>query len=453
MRRPLLMAAIGWTVIFLTFVGYLDFEPGMQKLIQISDYLMTFHVGGYVIAHGLLSVLYPPADSTAFAKMAFDNLAHQVLPEMPASSVAEFMYMPLAAAVFAPLSYLPLNISLFVWQLLSIISLFLGMHLTWLSAANSGGTYGADVAPNVVPDVVAGASAEPPGFVTTITRLLGSFGLLPVCLTIWIGQVGLVFGLLPLACGYYLLCNRRPFLAGLVWALAIFKPQFLVPAFVVLSVLLLRKQFRCIAGVASGLLMIMVINLLVFGPELTAGWLGCLKVSDVVYSNPHSGVATHIATSLPRTLLLMAATKNIAVKPVVYGLAGVLLLSALVVIWKSHKARVFREELSLHFAFLIGIFVTPLVMPHFFFYDYCLFALSAPLAFAPSWPASIRRGIRAVVVSTWLLVDVYAVVVLVAHQFAIPLVFMLGMLVMYLALAGAEVRLNKIPQGSSVTRE
>ncbi|HEY9756659.1 MAG TPA: glycosyltransferase family 87 protein [Oculatellaceae cyanobacterium] len=435
MRRPLLMAAIAWTVVFLTLVGYLDFDPEMQKLIQISDYLMTFHVGGYVIAHGLLSVLYPPADSTAFAKMAFDNLAHQVLPQMPVSSVAEFMYMPLAAAVFAPLSYLPLNISLFVWQVVSVAALFVGTHLTWRSATGIG----------VTDSGAGGTGPERDGVATVLTRLLGAFGWLPVCLTIWIGQVGLVFGLLPLASGYFLLTRKRPFLAGVVWSLAIFKPQFLMPAFVVLIVLLLRKDFRCIVGVISGLLLIMSINLLVFGPGLSASWLGCLKVSDVVYSDPRSGIATHIATSLPRTLLLMAATKNIAIKPLVYGFAGVLLLSALAVVWKNRKIGGFDDRLSLHFAFLIGIFVTPLVMPHFFFYDYCLFALSAPLAFAPNWPPAVGRVIRTVVLLTWAIVDMYAAVVLVAHQFAVPLVFMLAMFVMYLLLARTGISLDKDP--------
>jgi hypothetical protein len=427
MRRPLLMAAIAWTVLFLTLVGYVDFDPSMQKLIQISDYLMTFHVGGYVIAHHLLNVLYPPADSTAFAKMAFDNLAHQVLPQMPVSSVAEFMYMPLAAAVFAPLSYLPLNVSLFAWQLISVAALFIGAHLTWL--ATGGDSPGAK-------------AKESRDGAAVLTRLLGCFWLLPVCLTIWIGQVGLVFGFLPLACGYFLLNRKRPFLAGLAWALCIFKPQFLLPAFVVLLVLLLRREFRCIAGVVCGLLLVVAVNLAVFSPQLTVSWLGCLRVSDVVYSDPRSGIATHIATSLPRALLLTAAAQNIAAKPVIYGSAGLLLLSALAVVWRNRKVGVLDEQLSVRFALLVGIFVTPLVMPHFFFYDYCLFALTAPLALAPGWPPSFGHKIRLLVVLAWVLVDIYSTVVLTAHQFAFPPAFMLGMLALYLGLARAGIQLN-----------
>ena len=442
MKRVLLLLAIGWSVIFLTIVCYVDFDTQMQPLIQISDYLMTFHVGGSLMAHGQTGLLYPPLDSVMFAGMPFDKAAHVLLPKMPPSSVAEFMYMPLAAVVFVPFSYAPLNWSLFLWQVSSLLALFFSVQcLWWVRTAGS--------------DERDGRSAMK----SMIFRSLSVLWLLPVCLTLWIGQVGLLFGMLPLAIGYCFLGKNRPFMAGLFWSLAIFKPQFLVPAFVIIFALVIRKQFKCLCGAALGIISILLLNVCLFTPALTADWLRCLKISDIVYSDPRSGIAMHIATSLPRTLILLMAGKNLLiVKPIIYGLSALLFGTALFAVWKSWNfskkpglskqsnlanlsnfANVSNlsnldDDSTLRLAFLIGIFVTPLVMPHFFLYDYCLFGLTLPLAFFSKWPEPLGWSIKKVVLLSWLVINIYSIIVMSAHQFAIPLVFMLAMLAFYIAL-------------------
>ena len=276
MKRLLLYLTIGWAAILTTIICFVDFDRQMQPLLQISDYLMTFYVGGNLVAHNQLGTLYPPPDSLTFAGMPFDVAAHALLPKMPASSVAEFMYMPMAAAVFVPFSMVPLNWSLFLWQLSSLAALFASVQCFWMARtagdANSSDPSDSDPsdsdpsnfdpAPGVLDHSGTGVSQS------VIFRCLSALLLLPVCLTLWIGQVGLVFGMLPLSVGYYLLCRKRPFTAGLIWSLAVFKPQFLVPACVMIFALLVRKQFRSGIGLLVGLVVILSLSIAIFTPAL-----------------------------------------------------------------------------------------------------------------------------------------------------------------------------------------
>src|ERR1700733_7899320 len=111
MKKWISYLAMGWGFLVFFLIIFVDFDPQMRGLTQISDYLMTFHVAGYLVAHGQTALLYPPPDAVSFAGAPFDKMAHVVLSLMPAASVAEYMYMPLSAAVFAPFSFLSSNAS------------------------------------------------------------------------------------------------------------------------------------------------------------------------------------------------------------------------------------------------------------------------------------------------------------------------------------------------------
>ena len=408
----------------------------MQQLNQISDYLMTFHAAGWIVNHGQLDKLYPPHNATGFAGMPFDVVAHQLLPLMPPHSVAEFMYMPVAGAIFVPFSLLPLSFSLFAWQTLSLVAVFISVQLMSL-----------------------GLSRKPEGALPAQSnidwsgislRVMASLFVIPVCLTIWIGQVGAVFGMLPLTSGFYLLHRKKTFLAGLIWSLALLKPQFLVPVAVISFALVLQKKYRAVFGLVVGLVLIGITNVVVFGPSLNLEWLNCLRISDLVYSDPRSGISTQIATSLPRSLiLLLPVATHPELKLVVYGLAGIILLSALAVVWtlnaRAARAAVPGEIDVVSMACLIGIFVTPLVMPHFFLYDYCLFALTLPFAF--SFATTMKGAIRLkqLIFGTILLINLYSIIVMANNKFAFPLVFMLTLGLIYCALFRLLITSSKLP--------
>jgi Glycosyltransferase family 87 len=441
LKRLLLYLAVAWIVLFLTIVWYVDFDAQMQPLNQISDYLMTFHAAGWIVQHGELDKLYPPHTATGFAGMPFDVIAHQLLPKMPAHSVAEFMYMPLAGAIFVPFSFLPLSFSLFAWQMLSLAAVFLSAQLMWLGLSRKGA--GASKVQSGVESIDASVEGQTEGATIdwsgVFLRATASLFVIPVCLTIWIGQVGAVFGMLPLASGFFLLHRKKTFAAGLIWSLALLKPQFLVPVAVISFALLLQKKYQAAVGIVVGLALIGIVNVVAFGPSLNLEWLNCLRISDLVYSDPRSGISTQIATSLPRSLiLLLPIAAHPELKLAVYGLAGAILLSAIATIWMVQQ-RVERLVGSggidvVSIACLVGIFVTPLVMPHFFLYDYCLFALALPFAFSSALPTSISLRFKQLMFGTILLVNLYSIIVMAAHKFAFPLVFMMILLLLYCVL-------------------
>ena len=62
MKKLVTYMIIGWSALFIALLGYFDFDAQFHKLIQISDYLMTFHVAGSLVAHGQDQSLYPPVD-------------------------------------------------------------------------------------------------------------------------------------------------------------------------------------------------------------------------------------------------------------------------------------------------------------------------------------------------------------------------------------------------------
>jgi hypothetical protein len=207
---------IFWASLTLIIIAYTDLQ--LPDLLGQSDYLMTFHTAGYIASHRLWDILYPPAGAVTFAGAPFDKQAHALLSHMPSWSVAEYMYMPLSAYIFAPFSMLAPAASLIWWQLTSIAALYLGNVLALGRGARA----------------------------TLAT--CAAFTFIPLMFTLWIGQVGLVFALLPLAAGYHLLAKKQYFCAGLVFALLALKPQMLVPALFMVVMALGRKHVAPLAG-------------------------------------------------------------------------------------------------------------------------------------------------------------------------------------------------------------
>jgi hypothetical protein len=417
-----------WALLCLIIIAYTDLS--FPALLGQSDYLMTFHTAGYIAAHGLWDILYPPAGALSFAGAPFDKQAHALIATMPSWSVGEYMYMPVSAYVFAPLSLLPLRTSLVVWQMLSIAALFIGSKLALGSTGRA--------------------------FLATCA----AFTFIPVFFTIWIGQVGLVFGLLPLAAGYHLLRQKRYFQAGLVFALLSLKPQMLVPALFIVACALGRKNYMALAGLACGTATLAAVNYFVAGPSLCRAWLSCLALSDKIYSDPGQGVAVHLATSLPRAILLsQPLSAHPGIKPLLYLAAAALLLlglAAAFVLAKSDRS----EEEKLTYSFILGALALPMVVPHMFIYD--LGALvPGPLLLFFVWrngektgaasqpnnakPRSLSRQFKTIVDLAWFSITAYCLTLVINKTLAVPLLLVAGLLLCYLAAIFVTTRSIDIP--------
>ena len=111
---------------------------------------------------------------------------------------------------------------------------------------------------------------------------LALLAFIPTFFTLWIGQVGLAFGLFPLTAGYMLSQRGMNFAAGFCFAMLALKPQMLVPAVFVLALSLFQKRFSALLGFVLGGATLIAVNYFVMGQKLLLSWFECLKLSDMI---------------------------------------------------------------------------------------------------------------------------------------------------------------------------
>ncbi len=406
MKKNLSMIASGWGFILVFLFIYTDLQ--MPKEVSNSDYLMTYHTAGQLVREGNARMLYPPADAKSFIDTDFDKAAHRILPLLPARATAEYMYMPLVAGFFVPFSLLPLGYSILAWQILSLVCLAYSAFLISSHASQTDEGSNLDIAAGWI-----------------------SLTLIPLALSIWIGQLSVIFGLLPLVGGLYFVLKRKDLLGGLVWAFAVLKPQFFIPAVMLTIGLATAKRFKTMIGIACGITAIIAVNLVLFSPDMFKEWLTTMKLADAVYSDTKFGVNTQLATSLPRAIILMLPVEQHALfKPLIYAVSAI--LGGVGLFFSSRLIRSnLADSFKISLAAIICIFATPMVVPHVFFYDFTIFAAAGFIACAFKWPEYIEWRIRSLTYVTWLVINVYAVILVTKKSLAIPIVFVLIMLELY----------------------
>jgi hypothetical protein len=416
LRKIIKLALCFWAVFALFIFFYTDFTQAHS--LANSDYLTTFYTAGWIADHEQWQLLYPVKDAATFHHAPFDLKAHELLPLMPDYSVAEYMYMPLSSLVFAPYSKLLPQWSLFAWQITSILAILGSAYFV--------------IRPNV--------EKNKPVLASCIMAATGSLAFLPTSNTLWIGQVGLVFGLAPLSLSYFFLAKNQPVKAGFTAALLFLKPQMLIPAFFLMASELSRKRLTMVIGFLAGLMLLGQANYLVGGNSLMEAWINCLRTSDKVFSDPSHGVAIALATSLPRAILLsQPASEHGLLKPIVYGLALLLGLAGMSLSLRAHK-RQLEPLAACNLAFALGLLALPVVVPHLFLYDtsilmplgFLLFAVPGRAALGLSIEALIK--IQKLVSLYWLIVCAYWLILITNGKLANPLLLVFSFLAFYLAI-------------------
>ena len=134
------------------------------------------------------------------------------------------MYPPIVAWIFAPLSVVPPHVSLLLWQVISVATL--GLACLLLSRTSD-------------------VRAQDLVFLSVL--------FFPTFITVLIGQAGIVFGLLPLSVGYWLLSRGSPLAAGFAWAALALKPQFLPAAGLMSMAYAATGRMRLLSGMVLGL--------------------------------------------------------------------------------------------------------------------------------------------------------------------------------------------------------
>jgi hypothetical protein len=226
-----------------------------------------------------------------------------------------FYHLPDELIVFVPLSLMPYKISLLLWRTLAAI-FFLGATYLLSRATN--------------------AEFWP--------LLLKFSAFCPFIYCIGIGQDSTLL-LLILSTALLLLKSDRPFLAGFVLALAIFKPQ--VPGMIALA-LLMSANWRAVIGFVSCAAMKFFLAFLVLGPSWMSDLLHLIRLNEQI-------------EDATRMLSLHGLFDS-------FGIGGTpsLVVSAALVIamcWTWHKHR------DANYLFASSILVGGLCAVHFHVYD------------------------------------------------------------------------------------
>ena len=373
-----------------------------------SDFIMNFYVAGRLVNEGRASELYPNPSAKTFVNSPFDNAAHEFLPKLPKDSAAAYMYSPLVGGFFAPFGRLDPNVSLLLWQAISLLALLWSCRLL---------------------GDLTGAKTNEVFFL--------AFFFLPIFLTLWAGQLGLTLGLLPLCLGFSLLVKNRPLLAGLVWSLLLLKPQYFLAAAFVSLVLLISRRYKTFFAMSLGVIGLLLTNLAAFGPELTGQWLLSHQVSNAMYSSGQQGIPSHLITGLPANLMILfPVAQRAALKWPLYFGAAMLWLMGFCYAIKLAKRQIDSLP-GLAIALTIGVCLSAITLPHLLYYDLCVLVPAGALLLAQSGPWAGRKELRWLAVLGWFFVSGFLVPMLAfASVKLIPLLLEIILTGLFLVLLG-----------------
>lgn len=378
-----------------------------RERFQESDFIMTFYVAGQLVLAGRSDELYPAPQADSFVNSPFDRAAHELLPHLPKESIGAYMYTPLVAGFFAPLSLAGANYSLLIWQVLSVLALvfscWLLARVTWKKTSD----------------------------VYFLTSLYA-----PVFLTLWAGQLGLGFGLAPLCAGYFLVLRQWPVAAGLVWSLLLFKPQYFLAAAFVALILALSGRYRTFAAMTLGVVIMFVLTSIFFSPGLTLHWVRSHRVSDSIFSSGLHGIPVHLITGLPANLMILFPPEaRAALKWPLYAGAALFWLVGLWCGVKLARAKL-ADPTWISLALVLGVLLCALTLPHLLYYDLCVLLPAGVLLLGKNGPLPNDKAFRFIGVMGWIVVST-ALPLLLAYneQKMLPLIlelFLLALLIAFL---------------------
>jgi hypothetical protein len=381
-RRPIATwkdAAFLLSAIFVANILFADFADPHRM--DSSDYVISLYVAGHLAATGEFDRLYPAADAVSFRESSFNEAAHRLLPQANKRITTAFMYPPIAAWLFTPLSLLPPHVSLVVWQIISLAALGLACFL--LSQTSD---------------------------VRARDLFLLSSLFLPTFITVLIGQAGILFGLLPLSLGYWLLSRGSPLAAGFAWAALAMKPQFLPVACLISVAYAVTGRMRLLSGMILGLCAWLSLNFVLVPDGMLIAWIRALRLSDAIFSGEEYQVPLHLLTSIPADLMMRVSPEaRLTLKPALYGLSVGLGLFA---IWRCRTILRSRlpEEVGRLAVFATCLSILPLTSPHLLYYDLVTLFPTGLILLGRRWSQFPLAGLRQMVLLSWSGIGLYLLV-------------------------------------------
>ncbi|MGN6717726.1 MAG: glycosyltransferase family 87 protein [Candidatus Binatia bacterium] len=366
---------------------------------------MTFYVAGHLVANGRYDQLYPSPNARSFIDSPFDKAAHRLLPHLPRTTTGAYMYTPLVAGFFVPFRLLDPNTALLVWQVFSILALLASAFLL---------------------AQITRAKASDIFFL--------SFLFAPVFLTLWAGQLGLAFGLLPLCLGYVLMLREKPLFAGLVWSLLLFKPQFFLPAAFVAVICACRQRFRPLIAMILGGVALLFVTVDVFSWPVTLQWITSHRVSDVYFFSGLQGIPSHLLTGLPANLMLLftVPARETVKLPLYIAAAAAWLYGVWFCLGLKRPQTTAPCQISI--ALTVGVILASLTLPHLLYYDLCVLLPAGVLLLAKNSPISISGGSSVGIIGWIAITSFFPLLLGFAYTTALPLMLELIILFLFIIL-------------------
>ena len=400
-RIPVFIGTV-WGLAFTLLM--VDTNLADPKNFAESDYITTFYVAGYLMASGQAESLYLGPNDSSFSQSRFNEAAHRLIPALPEQSTAIFAYTPLVAWIFAPLSKVGPNVSLLFWQIISLLALLLSAVIL----SRTSNTRATDIL-----------------FLSSLFS--------PVITTLWSGQVSLVFGLLPLSAGYFLLKKGRPFLAGLTWCLLCLKPQFVFVPGLVIFALVLAGRFECFVGFVVGVIALIGLTVMFVPMTVTTSWLYSLQLRETLSYAGVFKIREYLVTSLPADILLMLPIKlGTSIKWPIYIAAATLWLAGAWRCQKLMKSTQLDEFSKISLTLIVALMLLPITSPYLLYYDLCIFLPAGVILLGNGWRALPSASLKFIGLIGWLGISGYMLAFMtLPERFVQPLVLqfiLLGLL-------------------------
>ncbi|MBU6451915.1 MAG: DUF2029 domain-containing protein [Cyanobacteria bacterium REEB67] len=398
-RRTPQLAAFLWMLLLLTLIVGADLKAP-QALVG-NDYHTAFYVAGWMAAHGQLAELYPQAGATTFHGAPFDLTVHKMLPGVDSHVVGQFMYSPLVAYLFAPLSTFAPAIGQLIWQAFNFLLLALSCY--FIADLTKSGR-------NVKKDFSVLA-------LFALTILSASFFFLPIFNTLWLGQMDIALGLLPMAAGAWLLSRNKDLASGLVFSIVSLKPQFLPAVALICLGLLLHKRWQMLVGLVLGVAAIVGLSYATAGATIVHNWFSSLKISEGMFTGEFRN-PDYLAGCLPLSILITASPADrLNLKPVAYLVTAIgLFANIAMVVWLSRRK--FEPEIWLRLLIVVSVLPIFVYSPRLLTYDWSLLLLPISVSL---YAGKSDRLVTGLLLALALLVDIEVVLQFTATTYVCPL--------------------------------
>jgi Glycosyltransferase family 87 len=386
-----------------------DYSP----IFENSDYTSCIYVGAKLFALQRFADIYAPYNAVDFYHTPCDIAAHQFLPHLNPEHISLYNYCPLVAWLLSPLSYLSPTYSLMAWQAISLAALVVSVIVLIK------------------------------GWRSRLKILAASLLFFPIAVTLWIGQMDLVFGLLFFALGYRLLKDGKSFWAGTMFAAACLKPQMLILAVLLGCVLLLKRNWQFTAGFMVGGAILAGANIGVGGIDLSRNWIWSVRLAEKVFTDPRSGLAHYLIVSAPGVLLLTVFKNPIPwVKPLIYS-ANLVIIAAVVYICMRFSKLHPKPSLYIGYTITLGLLTMPLLIPNYLYYDFTLLFLAACIALDDEFQQATEIRSTWLILATIVLLNAYAIVFMANRNIAVSTLPLIVLIVLFRRVAIAGLAKDK----------